>query len=49
MSIFFNFVSVVSEPVLISAFASLVGVPVGTGSSTVKLEICVVITEIKNY
>ena len=45
MSIFFNFVSVVS--VLISAFASLVGVPVGTGSSAVKLEICVLITEIK--
>ena len=33
----------------ISAFASLVGIPIGTASSTVGLKICVINTTIKKY
>ena len=35
--------------VLISAFASVVGIPVGITSSTVSLKICVITARIKTY
>ena len=35
--------------VSISAFASLVGIPIGTTSSAIGLKICVIITGIKKY
>ena len=46
---FFVFISAVSDCVLISAFASLVGVPVGIGSSTSRLNTCVLTSTIKRY
>ena len=35
--------------ILISAFASLIGIPIGITSLAVGLEICVITAEIKNY
>ena len=46
---FYVFVSAVSGCVSISAFASLVGVPVGITSSTVGLKICATTAGIKKY
>ena len=46
---FLIFVSPVSRYVSISAFASLVGVPVGTKSSPVGLKICAITAGIKKY
>ena len=46
---FLVFVSAVSGCFSISAFASLVGVPVGIASSTVELKICTLNVGIKNY
>ena len=46
---FLVFASSVSGCVLISAFGSLVGVPVGTASSAVGLKICAVTAGIKKY
>ena len=43
------FISAVSGCVSISAFASLVGVPVGTTSSAAGLKICAITTGIKKY
>ena len=43
------FDSVVSGCVLTSAFASLVGVPVGFTSSAVGMKICAITTRIKKY
>ena len=44
-----DFTYAVSGCVLISAFASLVDVPVGITNSAVELKICVLIAEIKTY
>ena len=33
----------------ISAFASLIGIPIGITSSAIGLRICVIVAEIKNY
>ena len=44
---FSYFVSTVSGCVLVSAFASLVGVPVGIASSVVGLKICTITAGIK--
>ena len=44
---FFVFVCVVSSCVSISAFASLVGVPVGVSSFAVRLKIYAITAEIK--
>ena len=46
---FLVFVSVVSGCVSISAFASLVGVPVGISSFVVGLKIYAIAAEIKNF
>ena len=46
---FLVFVSVVSSCVSISAFASLVGVPVGITSSAVGMKICAITAGIKRY
>ena len=46
---FFVFVCVVSGCVSISAFASLVGVPVGISSFAVGLKIYAITAEIKNF
>ena len=46
---FLIFVSTVSGCVSISAFDSLVGVPVGIVSFTIGLNICAIIARIKNY
>ena len=43
------FDSAVSGCVLTSAFASLVGVPVGFASSAVGMKICAITTRIKKY
>ena len=43
------FVSTVSGCVLVSAFASLVGVPVGIMSSAVEIKICALTAGIKKY
>ena len=42
-------ISTVTECVSISAFASLVGIPIGITSSATALEICVITAEIKKY
>ena len=42
-------ISTVTECVSISAFASLVGVPIGIISSAIGLKICAITTGIKNY
>ena len=41
--------STIIECVSISAFASLVGTPIGIMSSATRLKICVITTEIKKY
>ena len=41
--------STITECVSISAFASLVGTPIGIMSSATRLKICVITTEIKKY
>ena len=46
---FLNSASVVAGCVLISAFASFVGVPVGIMSSAIGLKICAVTAVIKKY
>ena len=46
---FLVFVSAVSGCVSISAFASLVGVPIRIASSAVGLKICAITAEIKKY
>ena len=45
---FLYFISAVSGCVLIFAFASSAGVPVGTASSVVGIEVCSITTGIKN-
>ena len=45
---FYIFISAVSSCVSIFAFASLVGVPVGTASSVVGIEGCSITTGINN-
>ena len=47
LSIFIIFISVVGGCVLIYAFASLLGVPVGITSSSAELQICALVTGIK--
>ena len=47
LSIFIIFISVVGGCVLIYAFASLLGVPVGITSSSAELKICALVTGIK--
>ena len=42
-------ISTVTECVSISAFASLVGIPIEITSSAIALEICVIAAEIKKY
>ena len=42
-------ISTVTECVSISAFASLVGVPIGIISSAIGLKICAITTGIENY
>ena len=42
-------VSAVSGCVLISAFALLVGIPIGITSCALRLKICVITAGIKNY
>ena len=49
MSIFLFFVSVLTGYVLISAFISLVGLPVGVTSSAVDLKICAITAQLKKY
>ena len=39
----------VSGCVFISAFASLVGIPIGIRSSAIELKICLITAEIKKY
>ena len=46
---FIIFISAVSGCVSISAFASLVGIPLGITSSAVELKICAVTAGIKKY
>ena len=46
---FLIFISAVSGFVSISAFSSLVGVPIGIKSSAVALKICAITTGIKKY
>ena len=46
---FLVFISVVSGCVSISAFASLVGVPIGITSSAVGMKICAITAGIKRY
>ena len=41
--------STITECVSISAFASLVGTPIGIMSSVTGLKICVITTEVKKY
>ena len=43
------FVSAVSGCVLISAFALLVGIPIGITSCALRLNICAITAGIKNY
>ena len=47
LNMIFIFISAVSDFVPVSAFASLVGVPVGMTSSAVGLKICGITSEIK--
>ena len=42
-------ISAVTGSVSISAFASLVGIPIGIATSAVGLKICVITAEIKKY
>ena len=42
-------ISTITGFVSISAFASLVGIPIGIGSSTIGLKICVITARIKQY
>ena len=42
-------ISTITGCVSISAFASLVGIPIGIASSTVRLRICVITAGIKKY
>ena len=42
-------ISTINGCVFTSAFASLVGIPVGITSSVIGLKICVIIQRIKNY
>ena len=46
---FLVFVSYVSGTVLISAFASLVGVPIGIASSVLGIKICATTEGIEKY
>ena len=46
---FFIAISKITGCVSISAFASLVGIPVGITSSTTGLKICVITAAIKKY
>ena len=41
--------SAISGYTSISAFASLIGIPIGITSSAIGLRICVIAAEIKNY
>ena len=41
--------SAISGYTSISAFASLIGIPIGITSSAIGLRICVIVAEIKNY
>ena len=42
-------ISTITGCVSVSAFASLVGIPIEITSSTIRLKICVITTGIKNY
>ena len=42
-------ISTITECVSISAFASLVGIPIGITSSTIGLKICIITAGIKKY
>ena len=42
-------ISTITRCISISAYASLVGISVGTASSTIGLKICVITAEIKKY
>ena len=42
-------ISTITECVFISAFASLVGIPIGMASSAIGLKLCVITATIKNY
>ena len=46
---FLIFISAVSDFISVSAFASLVGVPVGIADSAVGLKICAITAGIKKY
>ena len=46
---FLIFASTITGCVSISAFASLVGIPIGIASSTIGLKICVITAGIKKY
>ena len=45
----FTVISTITGCVSISAFASLVGIPIGIASSTIRLKICVITAGIKKY
>ena len=42
-------ISTITECISISTFASLLGIPIGIGSSTIELKICVITAGIKKY
>ena len=42
-------ISTITECVFISAFASLFGIPIGIGSFTIGLKICLITAGIKKY
>ena len=42
-------ISTIAGYVFISAFASLFGIPIGIGSSTIRLKICLITAGIKKY
>ena len=46
---FQNLISEINGCVFISAFASLIGIPIGITNSAVGLKICVITAGIKNY
>ena len=42
-------ISTITECISISTFASLLGIPIGIGSSAIELKICVITAGIKKY
>ena len=49
MNTFFILDSAITECILISAFASLIGISIGFKCSTIRLKICVIAEGIKKY